>query len=198
MSGRRHAPAPVAAPVGGATPLIAPPEEVVLASTDPTEAPPPPMPPEAEQEDHRVVGDLPPEVEQEEDLSPEEQVMFASLLTCGRRSKTITLFDHTVVVQTLNGDDDLRISLYVKDYQASIGEQRAYQIGVAAAGIRTVNGVPMIPTLYENADPDDLFDQKVKKVAQMYPHVIKKIYDTVLDAEKEFITLANRLGKFDG
>lgn len=135
---------------------------------------------------------------QGEELSPEEQVMFASLLTCGRRSKTVAILDHTVVVQTLCGDDDLRIGLYVKEYMGTAGEQRAYQIAVAAAGIRTIDGKPLVNGLYEQADEAALFDQKVTRVAKMYPTVINRIYRAVLEAEQEFVELATRLGKFNG
>ena len=124
--------------------------------------------------------------------------MFASLLTCGRRSKTLRLMDHTVVVQTLCGDDDLRIGLFVKQYVGTFGEQRAYQIGVAAAGIRSIDGQPLVQSLYPDADNDALFDQKCTKVAQMYPTIINRIYRTVLEAEQEFVELATKLGKFDG
>ena len=137
-------------------------------------------------------------VTEEPELSPEEQVMFASLLTCGRRTKTLHLLDHTVVVQTLCGDDDLRIGLYCKEYKDSIGEQRAYQIGVAAAGIRSIDGVPVVSSLYESADPGALFDEKIVKVAAMYPTVINKIYRAVMDAEREFVELATKLGKLGG
>jgi hypothetical protein len=132
------------------------------------------------------------------ELSPEEQIMFASLLTCGRRSKTIRLFDHTVVVQTLCCDDDLRVGLYAKDFVGSLGEQRAYQVAVAAAGIRTIDGRPVVEGLFEQVGDDALFDQKVLKVASMYPHVVNRIYRAILEAEQEFIELSTKLGKFDG
>ena len=204
MSGRRHTPTP-GVPVDGPNPELAPPEQY-LASTDPQEGPlvsplaqaPPSGAIEGpREEDHRLVDD--PVVEEvEEELSPEEQVMFASLLTCGRRTKAITLFDHTVVVQTLCGDDDLRIGLYAKEYVGSLGEQRAYQIGVAAAGVRTIDGRPFVDSLFEGAEESALFDQKATKMAKLYPTVINKIYRAVLDAEKEFVELATRLGKLDG
>jgi hypothetical protein len=174
-------------------------------------APPPPgpllppagplMPPTGapREEDHRIVGELVDTgAETITELSPEEQVMFASLLTCGRRSKTLHLLDHTVVVESLCGDDDLRIGLYAKDYVGSLGEQRAYQIAVAAAGIRTIDGRPLTNTLYEQADNDALFDEKVAKVAKMYPTVIAAVYRGVLDAEKEFVELVTKLGKLPG
>jgi hypothetical protein len=184
----------VAAPLSSEGIVAPPPPGPLLPPAGPL--PPPGAPRE---EDHRIVGELvdtgPPPVTE---LSPEEQVMFASLLTCGRRSKTIHLLDHTVVVESLCGDDDLRIGLYAKNYVGSLSEQRAYQIAVAAAGIRTIDGGPLAGSLYENADNDALFDEKVKKVAKMYPTVIAAIYRGVLDAEKEFVELVTKLGKLPG
>src|SRR5258708_5762183 len=102
-------------------------------------------------------------------LSPEESIMFASLLTCGRRTKTLHILDHTVVVQTLCVSDDLRIGLYAKPYAETVGEQRAYQTAVAAAAIRSINGRPLVQSLNADPDEDALFDQKVKLVEKMYP-----------------------------
>ena len=140
--------------VGAMTSQLGPPATTPNASkmapppqplAPPQEFTPPPMPPTGapREEDHRIVGELLPTEPESEELSPEEQVTFASLLTCGRRSKVITVLDHTVVVQTLCGDDDLRIGLYAKPYAGSLGEQRAYQIAVAAAGIRSIDGRPL-------------------------------------------------------
>jgi hypothetical protein len=155
----------------------------------PTELPPLPGAPLPEQ----------PEAKNDDDLSPEEEIMFASLLTCGRRSKTVTVFDHTVVVETINCDDDLRIGMYVKDYQGSLGEQRAYQVGVVAAGIRSIDGQPFMPSgLFQDADRSAMFDDRFKKVSAMYPTVVSQLYRGVMDAEKEYIELAIRLGKLDG
>lgn len=152
-----------------------------------------PIPPE----ESGLVHDVPQE-EKGEDLSPEEELMFSSLLTCGRRSKTVKILDHTVVVQTLTCDDDLRIGLFAKPFAESVGEQRAYQVAVAAAGLRSIDGKPFVPTLFAEADMDALFDEKCQKVAKMYPHVVQRIYRAVLDAEKEFVSLVDRLGKSTG
>lgn len=201
-----------AAPVGQGDALVAPPmppsgapwsppEEHVLRSTDPEDAPQFTEDDDmaAMEERGTVVGDPPPAPEPEGiELSPEEEVMFASLMTCGRRSKTIKVMDHTVVVQSLNNDDDLRIGLWLKDYEGSIGEQRAYQVGVAAAGIRSIDGRPVVTTLFAEADLDALFAEKVAIVIKMYPHATRQIYDAVIEAEKEFVKLVETLGKSNG
>jgi hypothetical protein len=71
-------------------------------------------------------------------------------------------------------------------------------VGVAAAGIRSVDGQPFVKGLFEQRDEDAIFDEKVKKVAAMYPTVINRIYRAVMEAEKEFVELTERLGKLDG
>lgn len=186
MAGRQHTPTQSA--IGGqGDPTLAAPAEPFpnLESTGPTELPPLPG--------------APPPAPAEDDLSPEEEVMFSSLLTCGRRSKTVTIFDHTVVVETINCDDDLRIGMYVKDYQGSLGEQRAYQVGVVAAGLRSIDGEPFMKSgLFQDAERSAMFDDRFKKVSSMYPTVVSQLYRAVMDAEKEYVELAIRLGKLDG
>jgi hypothetical protein len=210
MSRGRRAPEP-AIPVGSMDPLVAPPEPMgnlapppeereYVADEDIPEGPNPMAAVEGDEGDliARFDSAMPDDPEPGEGLSPEEELMFASLLTCGRRSKTIKIMDHTVVVETVNGDDDLRIGLYAKPYVGSLGEQRAYQIAVAAAGIRSIDGKPFATTVYSDVDNSALFDEKVAKVQRMYPHVIQRIYRAVVDAEKEFAELVERLGKSDG
>lgn len=201
MSGRRRMPEPaiptdpnVHAPHQERPPQqygVNPPQQVVT-SPGPTEVPLPPLSPEEEQ-GRPVAPAL-----MDGELSPEEQVNFASLLTCGRRTKTLHLLDHTVVVQTLCGADDLRIGVYAKPYAGTVGEQRAYKIAVAAAGIVSIDGKPLVSSLYQNADEAAMFDQKVKSVEKMYPAVITSVYKAVLAAEQEFMELVDRLGKSFG
>jgi hypothetical protein len=199
MSGRRLVPTPGGPAVGGAAdPRMTPPSPIdprlIMNSTNASEMPPPVVPTAVEQDDFPPPGDE----ELGEPLTSEESVNFASLMTCGRRSKTLRILDHIVVIQTLCGSDDLRIGMYAKPYAGTAGEQRAYQIAVGAAAIRSINGQPIVPTLFENTDEDALFDQKIKKVEGMYPTVINAIYKGALAAEREFVELVDRLGKSFG
>jgi hypothetical protein len=171
------------------------------APLDPTIEPDltPPSPPE-----RRVVGDL---VEEEEvpeeepvtELTDAERRDFARLLTCGRRSKTITVMDHPVVIQTLTTADEMRIGLYTKKYlESQLGFQRAYQVAVCAAGIREVQGKPLFTSLSEITSEDQIFDKSVEAVSQYYPIVVTQIYQAIMDLEREFAELAIKLGKLSG
>ena len=136
--------------------------------------------------------------EQTTELTDEERKWFDTLLTVGRRSKTISVFGHSVVIQNLNTDDDLRIGLACKEFQGAVpADARAYQVATCAAGIRSIDGQPLYQPLGET-DPQEMFDQKMARLRQYYPVVITQIYREILALDGEFIELAQKLGKLVG
>lgn len=136
--------------------------------------------------------------EQTTELTDEERKWFDTLLTVGRRSKTISVFGHEVVIQNLNTDDDLRIGLACKEFQGAVpADARAYQVATCAAGIRSIDGQPLYQPLGET-DPQEMFDQKMARLRQYYPVVITQIYREILALDGEFIELAQKLGKLVG
>lgn len=173
---------------------------------DPDIVPPEPhqTPPAPEPSDRRVVGPLvteevPEAVEAPTELTNKERAEFASLLTCGRRSKKITIMGHPVVIQTLKTGDEMRIGLYTKKYlESQLGFQRAYQVAVCAAGIREAQGRPLFEELREVTDEDEIFARGVEAVKQYYPIVVTQIYQGIMDLEREFAELAIKLGKLPG
>lgn len=170
-------PEPDFGPVPGPDPDIRPPEQFVVEDEP---APPPP-----------------PQEEEIVELTDEERAAFATLMTVGQRSKTIDVMGHQVTVQSLRVSDDLRIGLYCRPFEGTKMEQRAFQIGVCAAGIRTINGQPLYQSLTPATD-DEVFDAKVEKLKDYYPIVITKIYRAIMDLDQEFVELAVKLGKIKG
>lgn len=169
---------------------------------DPTVEPDlaPPTPPSQER---RVVGELIEEEVVEEKpetvLTDAERRDFAALLTCGRRSKTITVMGHPVVIQTLTTGDEMRIGLCTKKYtDTQLGFQRAYQVAVCAAGVREVQGKPLFSSLKEITSEDEIFDKSFEAVSEFYPVVVTQIYQAIMDLEREFAELAIKLGKLTG
>ena len=168
-------------------------------AVEPGLAPPPPPP-----QDRRVVGELIEETVQTgeppvTELTDAERRDFAALMTCGRRSKTITIMGHPVVIQTLTTGDEMRIGLYTKRYlDTQLGFQRAYQVAVCAAGIREVQGKPLFRELREITSDDEIFDKSAQAVQEFYPIVITQIYQAIMDLEREFAELAIKLGKLSG
>lgn len=129
------------------------------------------------------------------ELTDEERKWFDTLLTVGRRAKTISVCGHSVVIQNLNTDDDLRIGLFCKDFQGAVpADARAYQVATCAAGIRSIDGQPLYQPLGDT-DPQEIFDQKLARLRNYYPVVITQIYREILALDGEFIELAQKLGK---
>lgn len=164
-----------------ADPDLAPPAEVRRRVADEAEVPPP--------------QEMPPVTE----LTDAERRDFAALMTCGRRSKTITVMGHPVVIQTLTVADEMRIGLFTKSYtDTQLGFQRAYQVAVCAAGIREVQGAPLFVSLTEVTSEDEIFTKSVEAVGKFYPIVVSQVYQAIMDLEREFAELAIKLGKLSG
>lgn len=132
------------------------------------------------------------------ELTDEERGWFEALITVGKRSKTITVLGHEVVIENLNTDDDLRIGMFCKDFQgAPPADSRAYQLATCAAGVRSVDGLPLYQPLGETSE-QEMFDQKVARLRKYYPVVITEIYRQILSLDGEFVELATKLGKLKG
>lgn len=163
-------------------------------TVDPDLAPPEPR------EDRRIVGELI-EVEEEDEgptrleLTHQEREDFSKLLNVGRRTKTINVADHNVVIRTLKTGDEMRVGLYTKPYLDTQGFSRAYQIGVCAAGVVEIVGQDLWLSLKEVTDKDEIFAKNATALAEFYPVVISKIYTEIMNLEREFAELAIKLGK---
>lgn len=145
--------------------------------------------PEDEEPDEEVSEKKPTE------LTAEERESFQNLLTVGRRTKTVTVFDHKVVLASLNVDDEIMIGQATKPYADSQTFPRAWQSATVAAAIRSVDGEAWGQSLFADADPTALFEEKWDKVRRMYPLVVQVLYKNVTDMEVEFAELARKLGK---
>lgn len=153
-------------------------------------------------EPDRIMVDEEPEPEEDEaedpghtDLSDEERENFRNLMTVGRRTKTVTLFDHKVVLASLNVDDEVMIGQATKEYVGSQTFPRAWQSATVAAAIRSMDGEAWGQSLYADAEPEVLFEEKWAKVRRMYPLVVQYLYNEVTQMEAEFAELARKLGK---
>lgn len=132
---------------------------------------------------------------EETELTDEERESFRNLLTVGRRTKTVELFDHKVVIASLNVDDEVMIGQATKAYKDSLTHSRAWQSATVAAAIRSVDGEAWGQSLFADADPAVLFEEKWAKVRRMYPLIVQVLYNEVTGLETEFAELARKLGK---
>jgi hypothetical protein len=155
--------------------------------------------PTSEGENRRVVGELiEEETEKVTDLTLDERAQFVTLMTCGRRTKTIDVLGHKVTIESLNNDDDLRIGLYTKDYRDSDAYARAVHIGTCAAGIRSIDDQPLYQSLSQDESSESIFRAKAEKLLKFYPIAVTEIYREILKLDVEFAELATKLGKLKG
>lgn len=181
--------------------MTAPTSETTEAAPDPSVEPglAPPDRRRVDDDPGPAPGTALPEGDVVTELTEQERADFASLMTCGRRSKTITVMGHPVVIQTLTVADEMRIGLFTKRYlDSQLGFQRAYQVAVCAAGVRELQGRPLFSSLVEVTSEDEVFDKSVEAVQKLYPVVVTQIYQAILDLEREFAELAVKLGKLSG
>ena len=146
---------------------------------------------------HPGEGDEAPKTDEEvTTLTDEERAHFVMLAGIGRRTKTIDVFGHQVVIESLTVGDDQKIGLYCKEYKdAPPADSRSFQIAVCACGIRSVDNRPIYHAL---SDDEDVFMAKVNKLITMYPPVITEIYRAILDLDREFAELSEKLKKAKG
>lgn len=129
------------------------------------------------------------------ELTEEERDQFRHLLTIGKRTKTVTIFDHTIVISSLMTDDDLILGEKVKQYRDNPNYSAIYRAATVAASIQSVDGERWGQSLFADADKSVVFEQKFTKVLSMHNLVTQYIYNEVVTLDVEFADLAAKLGK---
>jgi len=106
------------------------------------------------------------------EVFPEEwKEPFEGLLYLGYLHKEIKKIPfHTFVVRTLTVNEKLEITLATKDYQDTVGYGRAYRAAVVAAGLESVDGRELIPSV-----------KGTNTFRQKFEYVINSWYDGVID-----------------
>ncbi len=127
-------------------------------------------------------------------VDPDDEEM-ATPETVGRLTKTFTLFEHTIVIETLNTDDEIRVFRSCKDEEGTNAYNALYRSAVNAAAIRSVDGVSWMDTLTEDPEPGVVFEQKLVKIRKYYPLINQYIYNEVIQLTGRFAELARKLGK---
>lgn len=140
-----------------------------------------------------------PEAEEVVELTNDERMELSSLFTVGRRTEIIDVYGHPVCIESLSVADDLRIGLYRRDFiDAPPADSRSYQIGVCAAGIRTVDGVPLYTPITAEEGAEEVFAKKIAKVRELYPPVVSDIYQAILLLDEKHAALREKLKKQKG
>ena len=129
------------------------------------------------------------------ELTDEERKQLVSLMSLGKRIKSVEVLGHEVVLSSLMSEDELLIGEYVKPYMDTLAQARAYQIATVAASVRRVDGEQWGVSLSEHPAPEEEFFLRVEKVRKLHPLVLQYIFNECRTIETEFAELARKLGK---
>lgn len=132
------------------------------------------------------------------ELTDQEREWLRTLITVGRRERVVDILGHEVHIQSLKCTDELRIGLYTKPYTGTDFYARAYQVGTVAAGVKLIDGKPLVPQPLSAAGTASQFTEKAKIVEEFYPLTVSLIYEAVRGLDGEFVKLMEKLGKLDG
>lgn len=169
------------------------PLEEQVSSDAPLDAVPPPMPeydPRVQPTSHSPApssqsapgdggtpgADVPAEEGQQPlpEFDPRYRTQFEGLMYIGALTDEFDWMGHKFVVRTLRTDELLEIALMIQPYVGTQGEDKAYQAGVVAACVISVDGKPLPSPI--SSDPADT------PLSNRYRYVKQYWYGPTLDA----------------
>ena len=152
----------------------------------------------------RFEGEQVEEAQVEEALKAVEDLQFDEafrqeldgLMHIGYLRKEFSWLGHKFQIKTLTIDEMLKVGLMVKEYDGSIGAQRAYITAVAAAAIERVDGRAIATPI---GPADDLLEQKFRYAREYwFAWTVDKIYSEVMTLEARVAKIIEQLGESSG
>lgn len=127
------------------------------------------------------------------EMDPQYRQDFDGLLYIGALRKEFSWLGHTFAIRTVTVDELLRIGLAVKQYEGTIGANRAYVAAVVAASIERVDGKP----LHQPLGPgEDSLEERFRYVRQYwYTWTIDRVYQECAELEARVAQIIESLGK---
>ena len=146
--------------------------------------------------DGEQAGDTDPDPLPEFDARYQEE--FEGLLYIGALTKTFTWLGHEFHIRTLTTGELAEVALAAKPYDDSEASMKAYQTGVVAASIVTVDGKPLPAPI--TTDPGDTpFLNRFRYVHnRWFPPVIDAVYEQCFGLEIKVREVIEAMGNRSG
>lgn len=126
-------------------------------------------------------------------FNPKWQTAFEGLAYIGHLEATVTIPYHSFVVRTLTVGEKVKVAEMIKHLEDSLGYARAYRAAVAAAGLVSVDGQPLLV----GSRNIDAITQKFKyMVDNWHDFVIDIIYEKINELEGQVVKVLEELGIF--
>lgn len=119
---------------------------------------------------------------------------FDGLLYLGRLTHEFVWMGHKFVIRTLTTGETLEIGLLQRPYVDSLADVKAYQAGVVAACVLTVDGKPM-PGPITNEPTDTGLRNRFEYVLQnWFPPILNVVYEEYLLLEERVDRVMEAMG----
>lgn len=153
----------------------------------------------------------PPLPDQSDEPSPEEHVMeprakrefdpryrerLQGLLYLGHLEDSFTYAGHQFRVRNLTAGETIEAGVLIKSALGTRVELKAWSSAVAAAGIISVDGQPLIVPLMAGAEPS--LEEKYRLILKWYEPIVQRVYDAVTALEEEARRMVDALGEAGG
>lgn len=121
---------------------------------------------------------------------------FDGLLYLGSLTHTFRFAGHSFTIHTLSIDELLRVSLLVKEWEGTLGQNRAYLTAMAAASIDIVDDRPIYTPMGPN---DDEVTGRFRYVKDhWYPWIADSVYENLMALEARVTEILSAMGEAGG
>lgn len=121
---------------------------------------------------------------------------FTGLLYIGALTDRFSWLGHEFVIRTLGPDEQLAISLVIKPYVGTQGEQLAYTTAIAAMATVSVDGEELPTPIGEDAQLAEWAQRRFAYVrANWFGYTIAKVFERYLALEDTVAQVVEAMGK---
>lgn len=125
------------------------------------------------------------------EFDPKWREPFEGLLYLGHLEETVEIAGHTFVVRTLKTGEKLEALQLCKPYEDSVSFARAYRAAIAAAGLVSVDGLPVLVPQKQVSAVRQKFDYIT---SNWYDHIIERLYEEIDRLEGKVVKILEELG----
>lgn len=124
---------------------------------------------------------------------------FTGLLYIGALTESFSWLGHRFVIRTLGPDEQLALSLVIKPYQGTGGEQLAYMIAVVALATVSVDGEELPTPIGEDTKLAEWAHRRWAYVKEnWYQYTIAEVFQRYLKLEDTASQVVDAMGKASG
>lgn len=132
------------------------------------------------------------------EFDPRFKEDFEGLLYLGHLEHKFEWMGHEFLIRTLKTDQVLEIGQIHARYRESLSDVKAYQAGVVAACVISVDGKPLPSPISSDTSDTELVNRFEYVVRSWYPLTLDAVYQEYILLEQRVAQVAAAMGKASG